>query len=360
MTALEGRRQGHTTGSPSGARPPHWARTLLIGFAWAVGFLLVLVAAFVLAKRSFFWSDVLFFFFIWGGASAAWAIQAGPAGRLSIGHAAYFGIGCYAAAIFQSTFNLNIWLAIPFAMILAGLVGAVLELLTGRLHHIYYALATFAFAQLLWLIARAWRGVTRGTAGITVRFDGTAGVGGLMFSEPAAYVVMAAVPALLCVGAFVLVVRSRLGYFIRALRDAPAAAASIGITPSKWRAVTAALSAALTAMMGTAFFQNVLFVDPDSVLSFHVSIDILLPALLGGLNVAIGPVIGAAFIIPVRQWLLAGALGVSAAMQSMIYGIVLAAVVLFVPGGLAQLVATVSKRIRKRVSSFGEQREVEL
>lgn len=356
--------QPTTSGASSAIPPPRDGRTprarmAIFGFGWCLGVLLVLIGAFVLGQRSFFWSDVLFLFFIWGGASAAWAIQAGPAGRLSIGHAAYFGIGAYCAAIFQSTLEINVWLAFPGAMFMAALVGAALETLTGRLHHIYYALATFAFAQLLWLIARAWRDVTEGTAGITVNFDATdEGIGKLMFTDPGAYVVLAAIPALLSVIAFILIRSSRVGYFIRALRDSPGAAASIGIMPRRWRALTAALSAALTAMMGIAFFQNMLFVHPDSVLSFQISINILLPALLGGLNIAVGPIIGAAFIIPMRQWLFSGALDLSAAMLWVIYGITLTIIVLFVPGGLAELLRKVYRRARRRLGFGRDERGV--
>lgn len=306
----------------------------------------VVIASYYVAGTSFLAADILFYLFLWAGAGMAWAIHAGLAGRLSVGHAAYFGIGAYTAALFQTRFGLSVWLAFPVAALLSGLIGAIVELVIGRLEGIYYALATFAFAQLLWLVARSWRDLTRGTAGITIPFDARKGVAGLMFTDAGPYVASAGVAALVCLGCFLLINRGRLGYFVRALRDAPNAAAAIGLSANKWRAWTAAISAGLTSIIGIIFIQNVLFVDPDTVLGFRISVLVMLPAIVGGLNITYGAIVGAAIIVPIRQWLLAGGVGESVSLQWILYGIALTTIVLLMPDGVVGFVRDTTDKLR--------------
>lgn len=306
----------------------------------------VVAATYAFAHLSFLASDIAFYTLIWGAAGTAWAIHAGPAGRLSLGHAAYFGIGAYAAAIIETRTSASVWLAIPVAMLLAGILGAGLELATARLEGIYYALATFAFAQLIWLVARSWQSLTNGTAGITVGFPTSTGVSSLIFAQSEGYVMVAAIFAVVAVGVAAGVHYSRIGYFVRALRDAPAAAAAAGLSANTWRPLTAGLSAALTAAVGIVVVQNVLFADPDSVLGFNISILIMLPAILGGTNVFYGSIIGAGMIVPLRQWLLSTNTGLPGGVQWIVYGVVLVVVVLALPQGITGFLAS-------RFASFG-------
>lgn len=311
--------------------------------------LAMLAIGYLLAGVSVLVGTIVFYLFAWGAASVAWAIHAGVAGRLSLGHAAYFGIGAYSAAIVQTQTSLSVWLAFPIAIVAAALVGAGIELATGRMRGIYYALATFAFAQLVWLIARAWRSFAGGTEGITIPYASHASLGALQFTTAHPYVLLAGVVAVVCLLVSCGVHHSRLGYFARALRDAEPAAAAIGLVAVPWRAATAGISAGLTAVVGVVVVQNLLFVDPDSAFAFDISTLVMLPAILGGLNMVWGGIAGAAIIIPLRQWFLTvDAAG--GAVQWIAYGAVLAAIVLFVPQGLLGLAV----RRRRRPGAAGD------
>jgi branched-chain amino acid transport system permease protein len=128
---------------------------------------------------------------------------------------------------------------------------------------------------------------------------------------------------------------SRFGFFLRAQRDEPSAARSIGVNPERVRLVSGIVSAVLTAAGGTLYAQYLLFIDPEVAFSWNVSVQAALLGIIGGLGTLAGPILGAILLVPVERWLLASLGGSYGGLATMAYGLVLIAAVLLVPRGIA-------------------------
>ena len=276
----------------------------------------------------------------------AWNLMSGFGGQFSFGHAAYFGLGAYTSGLIVVDGGGSPWLG----MLAGAGVAAVFGLVTGflsfryRLKGAYFALATFAFAEMLRLLVLRADFVHAGR-GFRVPVQAGDSLAQLQFSPGSALYVWV---ALALFGAGVLCVigllRSRMGAEIAAVRDDEEAAEAIGIDAMRVKLVTVALSAALTAVGGAFYLQFYLFVNPDLAFGSAVSIQILLPAIIGGVGTLWGPALGAVVFVAIGE--LTGKLVDSppgfldfldgkAGLDVMVYGAVLAAIIVFLPRGLA-------------------------
>ncbi len=118
--------------------------------------------------RDAFFLDSVILILMWGALSAAWNIAGGYAGQVSLGHAAFFGIGAYSAALLATRWDLSPWLGLVIGAGVSVLAGFVIGYLSNRLKGPYFALATIAFAQVLLIVASRWRAFTQGSEGIPV------------------------------------------------------------------------------------------------------------------------------------------------------------------------------------------------
>ena len=209
----------------------------------------------------------------------------GTGGIVSFGHAAYFGVGAYAAALavrHQWPFALALAIAPLCAFLAAWIFGA----LSVRLSGIYRAMLTLAFAQIVWSIAFQWDSVTGGSNGLVGVWPP-----GVLAGRAAYYYFTLAVTALACVGAFALT-RTPFGFALRAGRDAPQRAEAVGIDvrARQWRAF--ALAGAFAGLAGGLFAFSKGSISPET-LGLGRSVDVLVMLLLGGLNAPLGPLLGA-------------------------------------------------------------------
>jgi branched-chain amino acid transport system permease protein len=138
--------------------------------------------------------------------------------------------------------------------------------------------------------------------------------------------------------------RSRLGYYLRAIREDQDAAASLGIPVAAYKQRAMALSAGLTALGGTFYAQYILFIDPESVFPTALSILICLVAVLGGVGTLWGPLVGAAIMIPLGEWTRISFGGSGKAVDLLVYGALIMVVSVVQPGGIMAL----AKRGRRR------------
>src|SRR6266403_567498 len=120
--------------------------------------------------RDAYFLDSLVLILLWGALSAAWNVAGGYAGQVSIGHAAFFGIGAYSAALAGTKWHQSPWLGMLIGVGLSLVAGAAIGYLSNRLKGPYFALSTIAFSQVLLIVASRWRGLTSGSEGIPVPF----------------------------------------------------------------------------------------------------------------------------------------------------------------------------------------------
>jgi branched-chain amino acid transport system permease protein len=210
----------------------------------------------------------------------------GPAGMHSFGHAAYFGLGAYAAALLMRSLHVPM----EASLIAAPLVAAAGALIVGwfcvRLSGVYLAMLTLAFAQIAWAVVYQWDAVTGGSNGLTGAWPSA------WLADKTRYYYLT---LLLALGSFYLLRRglfSPFGYAMRAGRDSPLRADAIGIDVKKVQWVAFVVAGLFAGLAGALFAFSKGGISPESL---HVakSVDGLVMVMLGGLQTLVGPMLGA-------------------------------------------------------------------
>ncbi len=307
---------------------PRWALA-----AGALGILL-LVALPPLFRFHPYYLYLLSTAFLFGTLATAWNLLA-YAGPISFGHAAFFGLGAYGAAL-ASLAGMSPWWAIGLGGII-GVLGALgIGLASVRLRGAYLALATLAYAEVWRGIAFNWIDLTGGGAGLIgippmtglrwLPLDFTRGRTGSY------YLSLAFLLAVL--GSFAAVLRSRVGLAFAAIREEEERASLLGLRPLPWKLLAFALSALFTALAGGLYVHTVRVVEPDLVFGPYFSILPLVMATVGGLHTLLGPV-AAAFVLYLVSELIFHPY--APALHQLPYALALAGAALYLPGGLAGL-----------------------
>ena len=222
----------------------------------------------------------------------AWNIAGGFGGLTSFGHAAFFGIGAYTAAILQTRWGLSPWLGLPVAAALGALAGWLIGLAAFRagLRGSYFALVTLAFAETFRVMANSLD-FTRGGLGILIPLK--PGLANFQFTDRRASYAVALALLALAVAAAAWLRRSRFGARLAAVREGEDAARALGIEPLWVKSATLAMSGALTALGGVLYAQTYLYVDPTTAFGAERSVEMLLVAMVGGAGTVLGPLLGA-------------------------------------------------------------------
>ncbi len=295
-------------------------------------YFLIFLAVLVSVVKNAFVLHLLIMVFTSIALGLAWNIIGGYGGQLSFGHAAFYGIGAYTSTLLFTHFGLTPWLG----MIVGGLAAVVASLILGipcfRLRGTYFTLATIAFAEVLRIMAVYFKELTGGSIGIVLQFKGS--FWNLMFRnrEPFAYIALGFMA--LAYYLSVWIENSRLGYYLTALKENEDGARALGINTYRSKLAALMISAFLTAVIGSFFAQYLTFIEPESEFSLGLSIAISLPVMIGGIGTAIGPVIGAFIITPLQELLRIYISGEYQGLQSIIYGVVLVLVVIYIPQGI--------------------------
>ncbi len=311
---------------------------------WGALAIFAAAALMPLAVRDAYLLDSVILILLWGALSAAWNVAGGYAGQVSIGHASFFGIGAYAAALAGTRWNASPWFGLLAGVVISIGAGFIIGYLSNRLKGPYFALSTIAFSQVLLILASRWRGFTQGSEGIPVPFR--PGFWSLGLSH-VAWLYVALVVAVLYYAVQVWLERSRVGYQLAGVREDEDAAEALGIATRRLKVFAVALSAAMTSICGTLWAQYIGFVDPFYVFSLDLSIRFALNTIIGGMGTAVGPFLGSILITSLETYLRAMFAGVKTGFTGIyliIYGAVLILVVRFAPEGLAGVVARLRAR----------------
>lgn len=274
-------------------------------------------------------------------AAQGWNLAGGYGGQFSFGHAAFFGTGAYAQAILQTRYGINAWAALPAAVALGGLVGAVIGTLAfrARLRGSYFALVTLAFAEVFRILANA-APVTGGAAGTLVPLRIGAGQFQFAAQEAFYYLALAAVAAVLLANRAM--ERSRFGSWLVAVRENEDAARALGVDTLKVKLKAITLSAAVTALAGAFYTQKFLYIDANIAYGAWISVEALLAPIIGGIGTVFGPLIGAMALIGLGELAKTAIHGLFGSavpgVDLVVYGVLLIVVIAFAPRGLLGLI----------------------
>ncbi len=258
----------------------------------------------------------------------------GPGGMASFGHAAYFGLGAYAAAL--ATRSMPMELALIVAPLAAGIGALVFGWFCVRLSGVYLAMLTLAFAQITWATVYQWDALTGGSNGLVGVWPAV-----WLSSRVAYYWLTLAIAG----GAIALlwrVVFAPFGYALRAVRDSPQRAAAIGIDVRAVRWAGFVLAGLAAGLAGSLYAFSKGSISPDS-LSIPRSIDALVMVLLGGLQTLFGPVVGAALL----AWLQDTLARHTEYWRAMLGAAILVLVLLF-PQGIVGALGAAARALRQR------------
>ena len=294
--------------------------------------------------RNPFYLDILIMILLWGMLASSWNIAGGYAGMFSLGHGAFIGIGAYMSSMLFIHFKLSPWLGMVVGAVAAGIVATLLGYVCGRLKGHYFALATIAFVELANISGVQLKELTRGSEGLTIPFH--PGWANFMFQDKVtyAYIGLAFITGIYFLSLFI--ERSKLGYYLVALREDEDAAKSLGVDTSRVKMIAIGISGFFAAVGGTFYAQYILFIEPDTVLSFSFSVQVALVTIIGGMGTALGPIVGSFLLTPLSMLLRAYLGGGLSGLHIVIYGMLLIVVVLFLPEGI---VNTIKGHFKKNI-----------
>lgn len=284
--------------------------------------LFLIVAPFVFQAR--YSQHVLILILLYVVLGSAWNILGGFAGQLSLGHAAFFGIGAYTTAVIASKTSLSPWWGIIAGPILVLPIALVVGWICFRLRGPYFTLATIAVGEVVRLVALNWSDLTGGAVGVVIRPSILSGTSKI----PYYYIVL--IVALVTIALCQAISRRKLGYYLLAIREDEETAESIGVDTTRYKLIALAISASITAVAGAFYANYFLFVDTTIVLPLSLSVEIVLMAIIGGLGTVAGPVLGAV-LLKLSSEIFRNEF---AQANLLIYGALLVAVILFMPDGL--------------------------
>jgi branched-chain amino acid transport system permease protein len=299
-----------------------------------------IIVPFVLPNRYF--QDIAVMTFLWAGLASSWNLYSGYCNRVSIGHAAFLGIGAYTSTLLYLNFGISPWIG----MLAGGVISAVAALIIGgttlRLKGTFFVLSTIAFGEILKVLTITSKDITAGALGLMIPFQ--PGFGNMIWQGKLAYAVLTWLYMLIVLFLCVRLEKSKLGYSLIALGENQQAAENLGVNSTKTMLTAFVMSAVLTSFGGTLFAQYVMFIEPTSVMGMSNSINFILLAIAGGLGTAFGPMIGSFILTPVSN-LLRGYLAGISGLHGFILGMILIVILLYRPDGILPQLKLLFKRI---------------
>ncbi len=267
--------------------------------------------------------------------ASAWNIVGGYAGQVSVGHAIFFGTGAYSAVLGYTYLGLPPIVGVPVGMAVSVLIAALIGVPTLRLSGHYFSMATIAVAELARVLV-----TTSETLGGAQGLTGPAiprTVLDLSFlsAMPYFYIFLAVLTSMLLLTRHI--ERSRMGFYLRAIKDSERAARSLGVAAGKYKLYAYMLSAALTSLAGGLYFTMFGFVDPESGLGILISVKMLIMAALGGAGLLFGPLVGALILVPLEEISNSLLGGKGAGLTFVVYGAIIIIIARFLPSGLLAL-----------------------
>lgn len=268
-------------------------------------------------------------------------ILTGYAGQLSMGQAAFYGMGAYTAGLISLYLGYNIWFTLPCAIIIACIFGLVLAIPALRLKGGYLTLLTIGFGEIFRLVMNNWVSLTRGPSGITG--IETASLFGFSLQTKTQWYYFIFAIAALGLAYQSILMKSRVGRAFIAIREDDQAAELTGIDITRYKIMAFITSAVYSAIAGVLYAHMTGYVSPDSFTS-NESNFILWSAIIGGLGTQLGPILGGFIMVVFPE-----ALRALGSLRLVIFGVILMLVIIYYPKGLVPFLQELYAKARKKL-----------
>lgn len=260
---------------------------------------------------------------------------------VSFGHAAYFAVGAYATALATIHWGTGLILGAVIGALLAATLAAIVALSSRQLSGVYFALATLAAAEIVRFIAMNWADFTRGPFGLSIPGSAKTLLPGVPLTSDSYLPIILILAALTLIGMWWLI-RSDIGSRMISVRENPGLAASVGVSPFRYRLIAFVLAGAIAAVAGAVYSYNYGILTPD-LSGLHYDSLALLMVMFGGRGRTLGPLVGAVVFVLLPQWI-----DVQGSLGELVFAAILFVVVLLVPGGVVGTIADFARTRRSR------------
>jgi branched-chain amino acid transport system permease protein len=276
---------------------------------------------------------VFIFIFFYAFLGQAWNIVGGYAGQLSVGHAAFVGIGAYTAAMLSLRAGVTPWIGMLAGGALAAALGALIGYLGFRfgLRGFYFVLLTVAFAESCRIVASNTEAIG-GALGLYITFTGNPRQ--FQFQDNRAYYYIALGLMLIATALVAGIERRRFGVYLAAIREDENACEALGVNTFRYKMLAMIVSSFLTGVGGTFYAFYLFSLQPNTVFGIPLSVEIIIRPIVGGSGTILGPILGSFILSPLaeisRYYF---ARGGWTGTHLIVYGLLLIGVVLFLPEG---------------------------
>jgi branched-chain amino acid transport system ATP-binding protein/branched-chain amino acid transport system permease protein len=323
-----------------GSRVPAWMRPAAV----TAGVLVLALGPLAIVDNLYI-QTVAILTFLLVVSSSGWNIISGFAGYVSLGQSAFIGVGAYTVGILSKHLEVSPFLLAPLGGVAAAVLAAILGLVAMRARGHAFVIITIAFLFLMQTLALNLRSLTGGSAGITLPLPTwSRDLGELPF-----YYAMLAL-AVLAVALAAWVRRSKLGAGLLAIREDEGKAAAIGIRTPAYKLIGFVVSAVLIGIAGGIDGYFLTFIDPRGMFDILISVQIVLAVLLGGRGTVWGPVLGAFLLQPLSE-VVNNYFGTQLGARLLVFGGLLALVVVIMPSGIIPTVRNALRQWRERGST---------
>lgn len=302
------------------------------------GLILIFIFAAIIAFPHLFPSPYLIhigtLIFIWSFITTSWSYM-GRFGLVSLGHGAFLGVGAYTSALLFNAFGLSPWIG----MLLGGLAAVVLAIAIGygcfRFGVIgdYFALVTLALGEVVALTIIAFRDITGGSLGFTLKSKGTSFW--YFQSEEKIHFYYASLAFLiLALLLWKWIDGNKMQKALRAIGEDEIAASTLGVPIIRYKMIITMISAFMTAIGAVLYAQYITYLNPHTLSGVAPSLEIAFKAILGGMFSLWGPAIGTALIVSLEEYFRVVYGGTFVGFSQIIYGLALVLLIIFLPKGI--------------------------
>ena len=307
---------------------------------------IVILLCLPLLVESIYYIHILIMTFIFIILLLSLNMVAGYAGQVSVCHCAFYGVGAYTSALLTLQLGISSWLALPVAVIFAGILGFLIGYPALRLRGHYFAIATLCFGLIVTMVFNNWTGLTRGPMGlpgiappdsIPLPF-----LSEISFSSKINFYYLAFAFVLFSIYVNYRLIHSRIGMAFIAVREEVDLAESVGINTMRLKLLAFTVSAALAGIAGSLYAHYVRFISPESF-TFIDSFYLIAGMVIGGKGSLGGPIIGSLILVALPEYLRA-----LEQYQWLIYGVLIIVVLIFMPNGIWGAIKSIGESIERR------------
>jgi branched-chain amino acid transport system permease protein len=265
--------------------------------------------------------------------AASWNLLAGFTGQFSLAHQAFAAVGAYTSGLLIYHYHVPMWASIPSGVVMAALLGYLLGRMVLKMRAIYLAIATWAFAETIHVLLTAAYSITRGEQGLSV----PSLYGSL---EPVLYYyTLLPVTAAIVLGLYILV-RSPLGYFMRAIKDDELRAETLGVDTTRVKVLVFTLTSGISGLAGVLYAHYMVVLSPQMA-DFSEMAKLIIMVVVGGLGTFAGPLVGAPLVHIILTYLQK-----YGEWDMVVFALIVIALMRSTMGGLVALAAEAYQKLR--------------